>query len=164
MAAPQASRTLVTDIWHHTRREAKWTMLLWNFLLTKCTLSFSWKHIFSNGLLPVYLTVSHLGISTIFQLGTKIENNTFSCTLFPLPQLDAWRCMQHTVRFAYVLLGCAHFITQKTHSRNITKCLKNRTDKTNTLIWRIQWSIRMNRDDFDHTSPPLSSCSQNIAA
>ena len=156
MAAPQASRTFVTDLRYHTRRKAQWKMLLWNFLLAKCTLIFPRETIFSNGLLPIYPTVLCLGISTIFQLGTEIENNTFSCTLFPLPQLDAWRCMQHTVRFAYVLLGYAHFITQKTYSRNITKCLKNRTDKTNTLIW--QHSVKYQNEQrwlWSHFPTPL---------
>lgn len=124
--------------------------------LAKCTLIFPRETIFSNGLLPIYPIVLCLGISTIFQLGTEIENNTFSCTLFPLPQLDAWRCMQHTVRFAYVLLGYAHFITQKTYSRNITKCLKNRTDKTNTLIW--QRSVKYQNEQrwlWSHFPTPL---------
>lgn len=87
-----------------------------------------------------------LGISIVLQLGTATENNTFApcCTLFPLPQLDTWRCMQHAVHFACTLLGCAHFITQKTFSSNIAKRLKNRADKTNVLLW--QRSVKYQRE------------------
>lgn len=114
---------------------------------TGLTLVFPKETVFANYLFssapPMVLC---LGISIVFQLGTETENNTFPscCTLFPLPQLDTWRCVQHTVPFAYALLGCAHFIIQKTFSHNITKCLKNRMDKTKILLW--QHSVKNQRE------------------
>lgn len=85
----------------------------------------------------VFPIILCLGIRIIFHLGIETENNTFPpcCTLFPLPQVDACRCTQHTVLFPYMCLVCAHF-TQKTFLTNITKRLKNRTDKTNILLWK----------------------------
>lgn len=105
--------------------------------LTDRTLVFPRETVFSNYLFSsIPPMVLCLGISIVFQLGTEIENNTFPpcCTLLPLPQLDTWRCVQHAVHFAFVLLGCAHFIRQKTFSGNIAKCLKNRMDKPNVLL------------------------------
>lgn len=80
-----------------------------------------------------------------FHLGIKSENNTFPpcCTLFPLPRFDTCRCTQHTVLFPFMLLVCAHF-TQNTFLTNITKCLKNRTEKTNILLW--QHSVKYQRE------------------
>lgn len=116
--------------------------------LTNRTPVFPRETVFSNYLFssipPMILCLGI--ISIVFQLGTETKSNTLlpCCTLFPLPQLDTWRCMQHAVHFAYVLLGCAHFITQKSFSSNITKCLKNRTDKTNILLW--QRSLKYHRE------------------
>ena len=115
--------------------------------ITNHTPVFPRETVFSNYLFSsIPPMVLRLVVSIVFQLGTESENNTFPpcCTFFPLPQLDTWRCMQLAVHFAYTLLSYAHFITQKTFSSNITKCLKNRMDKTNILLW--QRSVKYQRE------------------